>query len=351
MDTSYSTTSSHKKGKHLSFEDRVIIQLRIKDDFSIRAIAREIGCSPTTVSNEIKRGTVSLYHDKVQRYKASAGQSAYESNRNNSCRHYAVLEKSGFIEYVTRHFFDDGWSLDACYGRALEDGTFSKDEMVCTKTLYNYVELGLISIKGIDLPEKLKRNTKTHRNNVNKKVLGRSIEERPDSVETRKEFGHWECDLVLGSKKKEDDVLFTLLERKSRELLVIPIADKTAECVMNAINGLREIYSEHFDEVFKTITTDNGSEFATLSTIEDTVNTLVYYAHPYTSCEKGSIERHNGLIRRFIPKGKRIDQYSNQQIADIETWCNSLPRKILGYRTPDEIFEEELDIIYQQDAA
>ena len=73
MDTSYSTTSSHKKGKHLSFEDRVIIQLRIKDDFSIRAIAKEIGCSPTTVSNEIKRGTVSLYHDKVQRYKASAG--------------------------------------------------------------------------------------------------------------------------------------------------------------------------------------------------------------------------------------------------------------------------------------
>ena len=72
------------------------------------------------------------------------------------------------------------------------------------------------------------------------------------------------------------------------------------------------------------------------------------HIHPV---RKGSIERHNGLIRRFIPKGKRIDQYSNQQIADIETWCNSLPRKILGYRTPDEIFEEELDIIYQQDAA
>ena len=127
MDTSYYTTSLHKKGKHLTFEDRVIIQLRIKDNFSIRAIAREIGCSPTTVSNEIKRGTVSLYHDKVHRYKASAGQSAYEVNRNNSCRHYAVLEKFSFIEYVTRHFFDDGWSLDACYGRALEDGTFSKD--------------------------------------------------------------------------------------------------------------------------------------------------------------------------------------------------------------------------------
>ena len=76
-------------------------------------------------------------------------------------------------------------------------------------------------------------------------------------------------------------------------------------------------------------------------------DTLVYYAHPYTSCDKGSVERHNGLIRRFIPKGKRIDDFTCQQISDVETWCNSLRRKLLGYRTPDEIFEEEIDRIYQ----
>ena len=75
--------------------------------------------------------------------------------------------------------------------------------------------------------------------------------------------------------------------------------------------------------------------------------TLVYYAHPYTSCDKGTVERHNGLIRRFIPKGEAIDNYSLQDIIDIETWCNSLPRKILAYHTPDEIFERELDQIYQ----
>ena len=351
MDTSYSTTSSNKKGKHLTYEDRVIIQLRLKDGFSIRAIAKEIGHSPTTVSNEIKRGTVSLYHGTVHRYKASAGQEVYENNRANACRHYSILDKADFIEYVEVHFHEDNWSLDACYGRALSNGVFTRDQMVCTKTLYNYVALGLIDIKGIDLPEKLKRNTKIHRNKVNKKILGRSIDERPDSVETREEFGHWECDLVLGSKKKDDNVLLTFLERKSREFLIMPIADKTAECVMRAINNLREMYSEHFSEIFKSITTDNGSEFASLSDIESTANTLVYYAHPYTSCDKGSVERHNGLIRRFIPKGKRIDQYSNQQIADIEIWCNSLPRKILGYRTPDEVFEDELDLIYQEGAA
>lgn len=128
---------------------------------------------------------------------------------------------------------------------------------------------------------------------------------------------------------------------------MIPIADKTSECVMKAMKQLQETYSEHCSEVFQTITTDNGSEFADLSELEKMADTLVYYAHPYTSCDKGSVERHNGLIRRFIPKGKRIDDFTVQQISDVETWCNSLPRKLLGYRTPDKIFEEEIDRIYQ----
>ena len=182
---------------------------------------------------------------------------------------------------------------------------------------------------------------------MNKKKLGRSIEERPPKIEFRKEFGHWECDLVLGAKTRYDQVLFTLAECKSREFLIFPIADKTSACVMAAMKQIQEVYSEHFSEVFKTITTDNGSEFADLAELEKMSDTLVYYAHPYTSCDKGTVERHNGLIRRFIPQGKRIDDFTSQQIADVEIWCNCLPIKILGYRTPDEIFEEELDQIYQ----
>jgi len=83
-----------------------------------------------------------------------------------------------------------------------------------------------------------------------------------------------------------------------------------------------------------------------LAGLEELSKTLVYFAHPYTSCEKGSVERHNGLIRRFIRKGKRIDSYSDEQISQIEIWCNSLPRRIHGYKTPDELFEAELDKIY-----
>lgn len=351
MSQVHSTTESHKKGKHLSYEERVIIQLRLKDNHSIRAIAREIGCSPTTVSNEIKRGTVLMYKNHAPHYRAAAGQSAYEANRFNCGRTYDFVKKSEFMDYVTGHFFDQNWSLDTCYGRALHDHEFTREEMVCVKTLYNYVDSGLISIKNYHLPEKLVRKPGKCHSKENKRKLGRSIEERPDIVNTREEFGHWECDLVIGSKKKDDEVLLTLIERMTREYMMIPLANKEAETILKAFLELKSVYSEHFGEVFKTITTDNGSEFATLSELESVADTLIYYAHPYTSCEKGSVERHNGLIRRFIPKGKRIDQFSTQAIADVETWCNSLPRKILGYATPDELFEDELDKIYQRDAA
>ncbi|MGE9994998.1 IS30 family transposase, partial [Peptoniphilaceae bacterium SGI.137] len=109
---------------------------------------------------------------------------------------------------------------------------------------------------------------------------------------------------------------------------------------------IRSQYGEHWDDIFKTITTDNGSEFSLLSDLEELSKTLVYFTHPYTSCEKGSVERHNGLIRRFIRKGRRIDSFSDEQICQIEVRCNSLPRKILGYNTPDELLEDELDRIY-----
>ena len=152
--------------------------------------------------------------------------------------------------------------------------------------------------------------------------------------------------LVIGAKTGGDQVLLTMSERKSREFLIHPIPNKSPESVMTTIKRIREDCAEHFGEIFKTITTDNGSEFSSLSDIEQLASTLVYFAHPYTSCEKGTVERHNGLIRRFIPKSKRIDSYSAEQISQIEIWSNSLPRKILGYRTPDEVFEDELDKIY-----
>lgn len=345
MDQLNSTTQFHK-GKHLSFEERVIIQIMLKESFSPNKIAVKLGRAPNTIRNEIKRGTVSLYNGKVKRYKASVGQAAYEANREHSCRHYAYLEKQAFIIYIEHQFFQAGISIDAAVGYARKHNLFPPDAILCTKTIYNYIDLGFLNIRNHHLPEKVSRKRKKERVRKNKKKLGRSIEERPAAAADRKEFGHWEADLVVGKKDKDDEALLTLLERQTREYLIVKISGKTAEAVQDGFKKIMADFGSKFSEVFKTITTDNGSEFASLSELEKISATLVYYAHPYSSWEKGGNERHNRLLRRFIPKGKSISDYSIEYIEQIELWCNSLPRKVLGYKTPDEMFEEKLDEIY-----
>ena len=156
---------------------------------------------------------------------------------------------------------------------------------------------------------------------------------------------------MVGQKSGNDQVLLTLVERKSREYWMFPIKNRHADSVMGPLMLFKKTYSEHFSQVFKTITTDNGSEFSRLSELEELSETLVFYTHPYTSCEKGTNEHHNGIIRGFMPNSKPISDFDIGYIADIEVWCNSLPRKILNYRTPNEVFEDELDLIYRQTAS
>ena len=196
--------TDHEKGKHLTYEDYVVIELRLKDGWTPNSIAKkELHCAPNTVRNIIKKGMTPLYNGKVFRFKAKTAWNAYQENRSHSCRTYEALEKRPFLQYVEKHFREDCWSLDACAGRALEEGRFDRSEILCTKTLYNYVDLGLLNIKNIDLPQKLSRNTKIQKNEKNKRVLGRSIEERPKEVDTREEFGHWETDLVIGQNPEK----------------------------------------------------------------------------------------------------------------------------------------------------
>ena len=162
--------------------------------------------------------------------------------------------------------------------------------------------------------------------------MGRSIDERDSNVDERNEFGHWEIDTVIGSKSKSDNVVLTLVERITRKYIALKITSKTSFAVNEGIAYLKEYYGTKFSQVFKTITSDNGSEVAELSQIENDTSIKIYFAHPYSSWERGSNERHNGLLRRFIRKGKRMDNYSCEDIMFIADWCNSLPRKILDIK-------------------
>jgi len=338
-------STEHKKGQHLTREERHDIEVHLKDGWSKYRIAKHLRRPFNTIKNEISRGTVALYHGRVFRYKAIAGEQKYYENRRSSTRKYRCLETVAFLKYVVKQFRKEGWSLDACFGKALEAAMFSREEMVCTKTLYNYVDFGLLSIKNIDLPEKLHRNTKPKKVRENRKKLGKSIEERPEIVECRDEFGHWEFDSVLGIKNAEEPAALTMVERKTRAAIWLKVRDHLVTAVTEAVKKLKQEYGEHFSDVFKSITADNGSEFSDLSSQETDV-TKVYFTHPFSSWEKGTNECHNKMLRRFIPKGKSISDYSIDDILFFADKINSLPRKILGYHTPEELFEMELDRIY-----
>lgn len=347
MDYSNNNTES-RKNKHLNFQERMTIQLRLKDGLSAYRISKELNRPINTVLNEIQRGTTTQIKQgkHIELYLADTGEAIYKKHRLNSCRTFKRLECCDFINYAVDKIKHDSWSPDACVGNALETGEFERSEIVCTKTLYNYIDLGLLFVKNADLPMKLRRNTKPTMVKKHKKKLGRSIEERPNDINNREEFGHWEIDTVIGEKSGNDCVLLTILERKTRNAIVRKIASKTADAVMNELRSIRNVYGDQFSQVFKTITGDNGSEFADLSTLEADADTKVYFTHPYSSFEKGTNERHNGLIRRFIPKRKRMSDYNANDIALIEDWMNTLPRRILKYKTPEELFEAQLDIIY-----
>lgn len=348
MDNNNNSINS-RKNKHLNFKERTTIEIRLKDGLSPYRIAQEL-CRPiNTILNEIKRGTTTQIksgNKNIEMYIADTGQAIYEKNRKNSVRSFKRLECGEFISYAVDKIKKHNSSPDACFGEALKENIFDRSDMVCTKTLYNYIDLGLLEVKNVDLPYKLRRNTKPSRTRKNKKVLGNSISERPPEINTREEFGHWEIDTVIGEKSSDDNVLLTIVERKTRNSIVRKIDSKTAVAVTNELGQIRDFFGDKFDKVFKSITGDNGSEFAELANIEELYGTKVYFTHPYSSFEKGTNERHNGLIRRFIPKGKRISNYDVDDIGFVEEWMNTLPRKILGYSTPEKLFEEHLDSIY-----
>lgn len=337
-------TLIQRKNKHLNAFERGQIQLLNAEGLTPYVIGKRLGRASNTIRNELSRGTVvQIKANKVVNiYYPDTGQAIYERNRKNCGPKFKFLSCSKFIEFVETKFYDNTHSIDAICGVARLNGLFEKDKMVCTKTMYNYINLGLLGITNIDLPLKVKRSTKTKRIRKHKKVLGRSISERPVEVNDRSEFGHWEIDSVIGKKTKGEPTLMTITERKTRKELIRKIPNQSSESIMNALKTLAVDAGDLFSTVFKSITADNGSEFAELATLEEITGTNIYFAHPYTSSERGTNERHNGLIRRFIPKGKSLLNYSIDAIAKIQNWCNTLPRKILNYLTPDEAFNDEL---------
>jgi IS30 family transposase len=159
-----------------------------------------------------------------------------------------------------------------------------------------------------------------------------SIEERPAIVDARRRFGDWEGDTVIG--KGHRGALVTLVERKSLYTVIRAVRRKTAEAVRKAVNcGL----TPHRDRVH-TITYDNGREFSDHQGMAADLETRIYFAHPYASCERGLNENTNGLIRQYFPKHRDLTTVTEREIQRAMDKLNHRPRKSLGFRTPHEVF-------------
>ena len=340
-------TPDRERGQHLKLEDRFSIKIFRKQGHSLRSIAAELDCSPSTVMYELRRGTGERNgkRGRFPEYSAKRGQANYEINRSRCHKPHKVNVHSPFIEWVIHQVRVEHWTFDTCVGRARRKGLFPREQIVCAKTLYNELWAGNLPLTPFDLPEALSRKRKNNRPRQNKRILGKSIDERPEEASLRTVCGHWEIDTVVGHRSGRESVVLTLVEKKTDHYLAIKIPGKDSDSVMAAMEVLKEEYGDAFSEIFKTITADNGSEFERLSELE-AYGVGVFFAHPYSSWERPQNERHNRLFRRYLPKGRSIDNYTAEQILQFADEMNALPRRTLGYATPEELFDEFLDQVY-----
>lgn len=157
-------------------------------------------------------------------------------------------------------------------------------------------------------------------------------------------------DSVMGQQGKSKNALVVLTERKTRYEKIFKVKDHTAASVVKCINSLERKWGRLFSDIFKTITVDNGTEFADCEGIEKKdkkgkKRTEVYYCHPYCSSERGSNENQNRMIRRHIPKGTNFDRKTKKDIQKVEDWLNNYPRPMFGGRSSQELYEEEMRLI------
>ena len=209
-----------------------------------------------------------------------------------------------------------------------------RKESISHQRIYEFIEEDRLS--GGDLWKNLRHSRKLrkkrsrsedHRGQIKE---ARCIEERPESVENRSYFGHWERDTMHGAERKGG--LLVCVERKYRYVRLTKLLRRTAEkTAMATIRLLR-------DFPVRTITNDRGHEFGHHNQVANQLNTQVFFCHPYSSCERGTNENRIGVIRQYFPKKTPLLDATWYQLRKVEKEINSRPMKCLGWRTPSEAF-------------
>ena len=348
-----------KQYRHLTKNDRIKIESLInqKDKngerlFNNTYIANYLGVHKSTISRELKnRKKEKMYirtgKTKTMPYTAQYAQENADFKRGLSKGEYKLRRNKKLAKFIEDKIKIDKWAPDAIVGYMKTHNYFELDgfESITTPTIYNAIRYGIINVKLEDTRRmKYKAEYEYHnKSDLPKSKAEYSINNRPEEIDKRLYFGHFELDTVIGTSKGNHECLMTLTERKTRFEIIFKLKGKTAEEVVNKFNKMKEFMKIHYNKIFKSITTDNGTEFSDFLNIIKDTKTKIYFCHPYCSGEKGTNEKHNSMIRYFIPKGTLIENYSYKEINEIAEWMNNYPRKILNYKTPLEVLQEEFN--------
>jgi len=312
---------------HLTRDDRISLSALLKEGLSIRRCAENIGVSHTTISNEVR------INGGGDNYSPRLAHRRYLKARKKANQCHRILGKNQEVTAKVIKLLKEDWSPEQIAGRSkLELGA----KLSSPTSIYNYInprnELHYL------LPRKCNKYRRTKAGNERKKMreeqsTKRSIDIRPDIVNTRERIGDWEADTIIGQEKTAR--MYTATERKSGYLLADLLMKVSAELI-------RESSVKLFERIPRskkhTVTLDNGVEFSDYEATERETRIETYFAHPYHSWERGTNENANGLVRRYFPKGTLFSSIELTYFKEVINKINHRPRKRLGYKTPHEVF-------------
>ena len=312
------------KYSHLSDDERYQIAAMRLQHFSLRAIARNLGRSPSTISREIRRNA----------YPTDGGYRALHAcsmarGRRRRARWGTQFGPDAWkrVEELVRQDF----SPEQVSGHLRR----TKELSISHETIYRHVwedkRTGGALYTHLRGSPKKRRKRYGHYDSRGRLAGKRPISSRPSAAENRSRIGHWEIDTVLGRGKP---CILTIVERKSGLVHIAKLRARTKEEVMRAMKML----AQRHRNVFRTITADNGCEFHGYREIEEEISTCFYFAAPHHSWERGTNENTNGLIRQYLPKRESMEALTQRQCDRIADKLNQRPRKRHGYYSPQQVF-------------
>lgn len=348
-----------RRFKHLTWTDRLRIEKWLNEGMKPKDIASKLRVHISTVYNELHRGEyqrlVGDTWELVSAYSPDIAEQKYQAHLRDKGPALKIGKDHELANYIETTILNKECSPAAVFGYAQQEGKQFKTS-VSVQTVYHYIKKGLfLNLTQEELPRHGKHKQaykKVCKKEAARAPAGESIEQRPPEVNERQEFGHWEGDTVYSGKGKVKTTcaLFTITERKTRNEIIIGVPNRKAETIVKAVDALeRKLGARKFRLIFKSITFDNGTEFAAADMLERSCinktipRTKVYFCHPYSSWERGSNEHVNGMIRRKHPKGTDFSKVSKEQLAATEKWINEYPRKIFGYKSSAIMFQQCLN--------